>query len=415
MNAASAVAIAIASCCALLALGGLGVAEAGGYLERHAASADTLAARSAPSTGAGLGQPLWPVPQFAFTDQRGRPATEQTLLGHVWVADFIFTQCASACPLITARLVKLERELTAPELRFVSFSVDPVHDTPDALAQYAKQWAKNEQRWSLLSTDAKGLANLSRDLRVTVEASSDPANPILHSSTLFLVDAAGQVRGVYDSDDDEALGRLASDTRTLLGSAGPTPAGTPVLSGLELYASFGCAGCHDRKTVAPPLAGIAGEGVVLDDGSHVPVDAAYVRRSLVEPGAQMVAGYLKLMPSYADASPAELDGLVAYVLSLRSAPSSPAAVQAASAPPSTSGASESEAMIARAPASFAMVPGSPISNAAAAPTALVTDPVCKMQVRADTAAPHSAYRGKAYYFCSDTCKHRFDGDPSHYL
>jgi cytochrome oxidase Cu insertion factor (SCO1/SenC/PrrC family) len=103
MNTASAV--ALAACCTLFALGGLGMAQAAGYFERPPASADTIAARGAPSTGAGLGQPLWRVPQFAFTDQRGRPATEQTLLGHVWIADFIFTQCASACPLITARLV----------------------------------------------------------------------------------------------------------------------------------------------------------------------------------------------------------------------------------------------------------------------------------------------------------------------
>jgi YHS domain-containing protein len=75
-------------------------------------------------------------------------------------------------------------------------------------------------------------------------------------------------------------------------------------------------------------------------------------------------------------------------------------------------------MVARSPASSATGLVSPISNAAAAaaaPAALATDPVCKMQVRVDGAVPHSEYRGKAYYFCSDTCKHRFDGDPSHYL
>ena len=41
------------------------------------------------------------------------------------------------------------------------------------------------------------------------------------------------------------------------------------------------------------------------------------------------------------------------------------------------------------------------------------DVVCGMEV--DSKAIKSTFRGKEYYFCSDTCKHKFDKDPEKYI
>ncbi|MDP8969143.1 MAG: YHS domain-containing protein [Actinomycetota bacterium] len=43
------------------------------------------------------------------------------------------------------------------------------------------------------------------------------------------------------------------------------------------------------------------------------------------------------------------------------------------------------------------------------------DPVCGMTIEEDDAADSSEYQGHDYYFCSTTCKERFDGDPEAYL
>jgi P-type Cu+ transporter len=43
-----------------------------------------------------------------------------------------------------------------------------------------------------------------------------------------------------------------------------------------------------------------------------------------------------------------------------------------------------------------------------------TDPVCGMQVDPQQAAGHSAYQGRAYYFCSDACLRRFRAEPARY-
>ena len=42
------------------------------------------------------------------------------------------------------------------------------------------------------------------------------------------------------------------------------------------------------------------------------------------------------------------------------------------------------------------------------------DPVCNMQVDAQSAAGQSQYQGQTYYFCSQDCKQKFDRNPAQY-
>jgi Cu+-exporting ATPase len=43
------------------------------------------------------------------------------------------------------------------------------------------------------------------------------------------------------------------------------------------------------------------------------------------------------------------------------------------------------------------------------------DPICGMEINEDNAAGKSHYQGNEYYFCSETCKERFDLDPAEYV
>jgi len=43
-----------------------------------------------------------------------------------------------------------------------------------------------------------------------------------------------------------------------------------------------------------------------------------------------------------------------------------------------------------------------------------TDPICGMQVEESKAAGQSEYNGKTYYFCSTSCKDKFDKSPEDY-
>ena len=95
-----------------------------------------LAACSRPEPLPDLGS----TPDFSLIDQTGG-VFERALRGHVWVADFIYTQCPGPCPLMSERMRRIQTRTSGrPSIRLVSFSVDPSRDTPIALAAYAKRF-----------------------------------------------------------------------------------------------------------------------------------------------------------------------------------------------------------------------------------------------------------------------------------
>ena len=94
---------------------------------------------------------------------------------------------------------------------------------------------------------------------------------------------------------------------------------TLAAQGQELFRRYGCSGCHEPGgTVrAPNLNGIYGSPVPLSDGSVVIADARYVRDSILDPNAQVAAGYAPVMPAFAgQVSEDDLAKLVAYIQSL---------------------------------------------------------------------------------------------------
>ncbi|SDP17894.1 cytochrome c oxidase subunit 2 [Ralstonia sp. 25mfcol4.1] len=70
--------------------------------------------------------------------------------------------------------------------------------------------------------------------------------------------------------------------------------------GRALFQRLGCAACHDAGSTvhAPPLDGLIGRTVTLQDGRTVTADAAYVRDAMLDPRKDVVAGYAPIMPTY---------------------------------------------------------------------------------------------------------------------
>lgn len=159
---------------------------------------------------------LGPLPEFSLQDQRGQPVTLAGLKGRVWVADFIFTRCGGACPAMTARMARLRREVP-DETAFVSFTVDPANDTPEVLARYAANF-KADERWRFVTGPQKDLYALSTDGFKLAAMEVPPSQqkgegdgPFLHSSKFVLVDRFGEIRGYYDSTDEDHVKKLRAD------------------------------------------------------------------------------------------------------------------------------------------------------------------------------------------------------------
>jgi len=163
---------------------------------------------------------LGSLPEFRLVERSGRPLSLADLKGRPWVADFIFTQCAGACPAMTARMARLRRDVSA-DVQFVSFTVDPAHDTPEVLAGYAATFRADEG-WRFVTGPAKDLYALSvAGFKLAAmevppgEQAAGGDGPFLHSSKFVLVDGAGVIRGYYDSTDEAAMRTLAADTAAL--------------------------------------------------------------------------------------------------------------------------------------------------------------------------------------------------------
>ena len=161
-----------------------------------------------------------PLPEFALTDHQRRPVGLADLRGTVWVADFIFTRCAGQCTMMTARMAELQRQFEGTSrLQLVSITVDPAHDTPERLADYAAGSGAGEQ-WRFLTGEADAVTALAQHgFRLGVSQDGTVQEPITHSVRLVLVDRQGRLRGYYDATDAEAMRHLSRDIRRLLGSS----------------------------------------------------------------------------------------------------------------------------------------------------------------------------------------------------
>ena len=103
--------------------------------------------------------------------------------------------------------------------------------------------------------------------------------------------------------------------------AGGPPPESPVAAGEKLFTELNCITCHRAGQRRPRPAcsqGIFGRPVKLASGDTVVADEAYVRESIVNPAAKVVAGYQPVMPTYqGQVSEEQLIALIAYIQSLQ--------------------------------------------------------------------------------------------------
>ncbi len=153
------------------------------------------------------------VPSFELVNHAGESFGTEQLRGQVWVANFVFTTCPTVCPMLTTQMGNLQRRLEAEEgVTFVSFSVDPEHDTPEVLSRYRES---RSAEWVFLTGEPDLVRNtISQGLRMGVGERTDDGD-ITHAMHFVLVDQAGMIRGYYRTDA-ESQAALERDIRSLL-------------------------------------------------------------------------------------------------------------------------------------------------------------------------------------------------------
>jgi cytochrome oxidase Cu insertion factor (SCO1/SenC/PrrC family) len=153
---------------------------------------------------------LGEIPQFELLDQHGHKFDRSPLDGHVWVADFIYTNCEGPCPRMSSRMHGIQ-SATGTGVKLVSFTVDPQRDTPQALAEYSRKFAADDARWTFLTGDPAVLDMLDHDAFKL----GNLGPGMDHSTRFVLVDKKGRVRGYYGLADGDPVARVAKDAARL--------------------------------------------------------------------------------------------------------------------------------------------------------------------------------------------------------
>jgi len=148
------------------------------------------------------------VPDFSLIEADGRTVTRADLLGAPWLAVPFFVKCSGPCPSITTDLrTRLHDALAGTGIKIVSFSLDPILDTPAELAEYRALRSIDAERWWFLTgTDEGALHSLLADgFRVPVQRAVNGNGgevevglSITHGTRMPVIDAEGRIAGWYE-------------------------------------------------------------------------------------------------------------------------------------------------------------------------------------------------------------------------
>ena len=151
---------------------------------------------------------LGEVPEFSLLDQSAATVTKKDLEGSVWVADFIYTGCGSACPLLTQRLSefgkRVPRNDSLRSVKLVSFTVDPETDTPERLKEYAERFGASRETWLFLTGPIDQIQKTATEGFKLAYQKTDV--DLFHSEKLVVIDAFGRIRGYFDADPNGLKG-----------------------------------------------------------------------------------------------------------------------------------------------------------------------------------------------------------------
>jgi protein SCO1 len=161
------------------------------------------------------------IPPFSLIDERGQTFTEDALRGHPTIVSFIFTRCDLSCPITSMKMSRLQDKTfdAGARIKLLSFTVDPVYDTPERLAEYAKRYNADPERWRFVTGSADKIHALvtgpfmSSMLREADRPGGIPN--IAHAGYFMLVDGNLHLRGMYESGDIKRLDEMIRDARYL--------------------------------------------------------------------------------------------------------------------------------------------------------------------------------------------------------
>jgi protein SCO1/2 len=176
----------------------------------------TEIAGAAPQKALAIGES---VPDFRLTNQRRQPVALSDLRGKVVAVNFVYTSCAlpNFCLRIANNFGVLQKRFKARvgrDLVLLTVTFDPVHDTPEVLAQYASRWQADPATWHFLTGPAADVQRVCRLFGVDVFPDEGLMNHSLHTA---IINRVGEMVANIEGNQFTA-GQLADLVGTVLNS-----------------------------------------------------------------------------------------------------------------------------------------------------------------------------------------------------
>jgi protein SCO1/2 len=141
------------------------------------------------------------IPDFQFFNEDSILVSKDTYKNKVWISEFFFATCPSICPIMNTQLKRVEKELEhySKDLQFLSFTINPKHDTPSILKAHKRKLGIRNKNWAFLCGDEVFTHQLGiQHFLIFAGREEDALGGYAHSGAFTLVDKKGQVRGVYE-------------------------------------------------------------------------------------------------------------------------------------------------------------------------------------------------------------------------
>jgi protein SCO1/2 len=132
------------------------------------------------------------LPDITLIDQHGHDVALSSLKGHLVLIDFFYTRCPGPCPLMTARLVRVAKQLgplLGKKITLVSVTIDPWHDRPPQLLKYATDVGANRDGWLFLTGTPAQIKQVMAIYHL--HSHRDKNGVIEHSVAFFLLGPGG--------------------------------------------------------------------------------------------------------------------------------------------------------------------------------------------------------------------------------
>ena len=137
------------------------------------------------------------VPDFTLKDQTGATVRLSQMRGEPVAVTFLYTRCpvATACPMTTAKFSKLDAMLAQKKFgHLLVVTVDPEHDTPEVLADYAKKAGADPKRWKFLTGSPEAVARVASSFGVMYYPEHGQT---IHSQAVAVLDPEGRLATIY--------------------------------------------------------------------------------------------------------------------------------------------------------------------------------------------------------------------------